>query len=63
MTKKEIKKIAKELARLEKILKETTDSEIRYKAEQEVITLTNKIEDFEDMVIIDELVMEYLETT
>ena len=63
MTKKEIKKIAKELARLEKILKETTDSEVRYKAEQEIITLTNKIEDFEDMVIIDELVMEYLETT
>lgn len=61
MTKKELRKIAKELARLETVIKTTEDSEVRYRAEQEILTLTNKVEDFEDMVIIDELVMNLLE--
>lgn len=61
MTKKELKKLAKELARLERIVKTTEDSEARYRAEQEIMTLTNKVEDLEDMVMIDEMVMTLLE--
>lgn len=61
MTKKELKKMAKELARLETLLKETKDSEIKYRTEQEIMSLTNKVEDLEEMVILDEMVMNLLE--
>ena len=61
MTKKELKKMAKELARLEYILKTTDDSDTRYHTEQEIMTLTNKVEDLEDMVMLDEMVMTLLE--
>lgn len=61
MTKKELKKMAKELARLENILKTTDDSDTRYHTEQEIMSLTNKVEDLEDMVMLDEMVMTLLE--
>ena len=61
MTKKELKKMAKELARLENILKTTNDSDTRYHTEQEIMTLTNKVENLEDMVMLDEMVMALLE--
>lgn len=61
MTKKELKKMAKELARLENILKTTNDSDTRYHIEQEIMTLTNKVENLEDMVMLDEMVMALLE--
>ena len=61
MTKKELKKLAKELARLERVIKTTEDNEVRYRTEQEIMTLTNKVEDLEDMVMIDEMVMTLLE--
>ena len=61
MTKKELKKLAKELARLENILKTTDDSDTRYHTEQEIMTLTNKVENLEDMVMLDEMVMTLLE--
>ena len=60
MTKKEIKKIAKELAKLERIIRETNGDE-RYKAEMAIMTLTSKVKDMEDMMMIDELVMEFLD--
>lgn len=61
MTKKELKKMAKEIARLENILKTTDNSDTRYHTEQEIMTLTNKVEDIEDMVMLDEMVMTLLE--
>ena len=61
MTKKEIKKVAKELVKLEKIIQSTEDNDARYRAEMAVMTLTSKVEDMEDMMAIDELVMELLE--
>ena len=61
MTKKELKKFAKELARLERVLKSTNDSELKYRTEQEIMALSNKIEDLSDMLAIDELVMTLLE--
>ena len=61
MTKKELKKIAKELARLEHILNTTDDSEVRYRTEQEIFIMANKVEDLEDMVMLDEMVMTLLE--
>ena len=61
MTKKELKKMAKELARLESTLKNTEESNARYQIEQEIMTLSNKVEDVEDMIILDEMIMELLE--
>lgn len=61
MTKKELKKMAKELARLEHILKTTDDPEVRYRTEQEIFIMANKVEDLEDMVMLDEMVMTLLE--
>lgn len=61
MTKKELKKLAKELARLENILKTTDDSDTRYHTEQEIMSLTNKVENLEDMVMLDEMIMTLLE--
>lgn len=61
MTKKELKKMAKELARLETLLKTTNDSEVKYRTEQEIMNLTNKVEDLEEMVMLDEMVMNLLE--
>lgn len=60
MTKKEIKKVAKELARLERVLR-NSEGDDRYEAEKAIMNLTNKVESMEDMMAIDELVMELLE--
>lgn len=60
MTKKEIKKIAKELAKLERTLRNSEGDE-RYRAEMAIMVLTSKVEDMDDMMAIDELVMELLE--
>ena len=49
MTKKEIKKAAKEIARLERILR-TADGDEKYKAEMAIMTLTNKVEDIERVI-------------
>lgn len=60
MTKKEIKKIAKELARLEKILL-VAEGDEKYRAEMAIMTLTSKVDDIEDMMAIDDLVMALLD--
>lgn len=60
MTKKEIKKIAKELARLEKILR-VAEGDEKYRAEMAIMTLTSKVDDVEDMMAIDDLVMALLD--
>lgn len=60
MTKKEIKKIAKELAALE-YQAQHSEGELRYQTEKAIMTLTNKVTDIEDMVLIDDMVMKILE--
>lgn len=60
MTKKEIKKIAKELARLEKILR-VAEGDEKYRTEMAIMTLTSKVDDVEDMMAIDDLVMALLD--
>lgn len=61
MTKKELKRMAKELARLEIALKNAEDSNTEYHIQQEIMTLSNKVEDMEDMVMLDEMIMTLLE--
>lgn len=61
MTKKELKKIAKEIAKHEFIIKNSEDPDEKYRSEEIVMNLTNKVENIDDMVMLDDLVMEFLE--
>ena len=61
MTKKELKNLARQIAHYEHIIQTTSDSNEKYNAEQMVMSLTNKVEDFDDMMRIDEMVLGFLE--
>lgn len=63
MTKKEMKNLAKQIAKLENIIKTSQDKEKIYEAEQQVMNLTSKVTDFDDMMEIDEMVLNILEKT
>lgn len=60
MTKKELKKLAKEIAKHEQIIQTTEDPDAKYMAEQAVMTLTNKVTDMEDVLALDDLIMSIL---
>lgn len=60
MTKKECKTIAKQIAKYEQIIQTTDNAAVKREAEQFVISITNKIDDFEDMLVIDEMVLKIL---
>lgn len=61
MTKKELKNLARQIAHYEHIIQTTSDNNEKYNAEQMVMNLTNKVEDFDDMMRIDEMVLGFLE--
>lgn len=61
MTKKELKRLATEIAKQEKIIQQTQDSEERYRAEMTVMNLTNRINNGEEMTILDDLIQKILE--
>ena len=61
MKKKELKKIAERLAQLEIIISESTDNIERLNAKNEVLDISSRIVDIEDLMAIDELVQEILE--
>ena len=56
MTNKERKKIARELAQYEIVIQAGHDEFAKRAAEEEVMRITLKIKNFEDMEAIDELV-------
>lgn len=56
MTHKERKKIARELAKYEIIIQASHDEFAKRAAEEEVMKMTMKITNFDDMEAIDELV-------
>ena len=60
MKKKELKNFASKIAKLERTIQSTTDSEVKKKAEIEIMKITTGIGNFEDLIVIDELVMEML---
>ena len=60
MKRKELKNIAKKIAKYEKILKNTTDMAEKATAEQAIMKLSSSVDNFEDIFAIDELVLEYL---
>ena len=61
MKKKELKNLAAKLAGYEKIIQTSDNKEEVRKAEEEIMKVTRKIESFEDLMELDELIMKLLE--
>ena len=61
MKKKDLKKFAKRLAELETIIQTSDDYDKRQLAQNEVLDISNKIIDVEDMLTLDAMVQEILE--
>lgn len=60
MKKKELKNLARKIAEAEKIIQKNDDLEASKKAQEEVIRIANSITSLEDMMILDELIQEFL---
>ena len=61
MKQKELKNLAKKIAKYELIIQQSDDMAERAKAEAAIMELSGKVNSLEDIVIIDELVQEYIE--
>ncbi len=61
MKQKELKNLAKKIAKFELIIQQSEDMKERAKAEAAIMELSGKVDSIEDIVIIDELVQEYIE--
>jgi NAD-dependent SIR2 family protein deacetylase len=61
MKQKELKNLAKKIAKFELIIQNSDDMAERAKAEAAIMELSGKVNSLEDIVIIDELVQEYIE--
>ena len=61
MKQKELKNLAKKIAKAEIIIRDSNDPEAIKRAESEVMKLSGHIDRLEDMVIIDDLVQGILE--
>ena len=60
MSKKELKKLAKEIANYEKICQGAAEYAEKEKARQKIIELTEQIYNFEDLLVLDTLIQDYL---
>ena len=61
MKMKERKNLAKKLAKQQRIILNSEDKDAVHQAEQEIMKLSGQVENWEDILIIDELVQELLE--
>lgn len=61
MKMKERKNLAKKIAKQQRIILNSEDEEAVRQAEQEIMKLSGQVENWEDILIIDELVQELLE--
>ena len=61
MKKKELKNLAKKIAKQEIIIQTTDDMEKKAEAEQVIMKLSSQVDRFEDIFELDELVMAYVE--
>lgn len=61
MKKKELKNLAKQIAKLEQIIQTSPDSSLVNDAKNEEIHLINKITDLSDMDLLDEMVQQYMQ--
>ena len=61
MRTKELKKLAARIAKLESIIERNEDQDKVKKAQDEIMDISGRIDDVEDLFRIDELVQEMLE--
>ena len=61
MKKKELRNLAKQIAKLERVIQESQDSTAVNDAKNAEIHLINKITDFSDMDLLDEMVQQYMQ--
>lgn len=61
MKQKELKNLAKKIAKYEQIIQNSTDEDEVYKAEQAIMAISGSVHSLEDMMIIDELVQDLLQ--
>lgn len=61
MKQKELKALAKKIAKYELIIQTSDDKYSIKKAQDAIIELSGKVNSLEDITIIDELVQEYIE--
>lgn len=61
MKTKEIKNLAKKIAKYEYIIQTSDDKKVVRQAQEKIMELTSSITSLDDMVAIDEAVMELLE--
>lgn len=60
MKKKELKKIAEQIAYYEKILQNSEDNYEKHEAQEAILDLTRRVDNIDDMSFIDDYVQEYL---
>ena len=60
MKKKELKNLAEKIAKCEYIVDNSEDAEAVKTAQQEIMRLTSKVHDFQDLDQLDELVQDIL---
>ena len=61
MKKKELKNLAKKIAKYELILQYSTDTKEKEQAQNEIMKLTSEVHSFEDIDLLDEMIQEFLE--
>ena len=64
MKKKEMKEVAKKIAKLELIIQDPSSTiEVKKKAEKEIMNISFNVGNLQDLDLIDEMVQEILEKT
>ena len=61
MKRKELKNVAKQIAKYERIIQKTDDKKKVRDAQDKIIELSGKVETLDDIAAIDEMVQEILE--
>ena len=61
MKQKELKNLAKKIAKYELVIQTSEDKKAVAEAEAQIMKLSGCVDSIEDIVIIDELVQEYIE--
>ena len=61
MKQKELKNLAKKIAKYEQIIQNSTDEDEVHKAEHAIMAISGSVHSLEDMMIIDELVQDLLQ--
>ena len=61
MKQKELKNLAKKIAKLELTIQNTDDTNVIAECEQEIMYLTGKVTSFEEIDILDEMIQEILQ--